>query len=196
MNSIFFYELDMSWFKIFKWHQTAFFYVLVILFEIDCAIFYTNLQELICQFISSTNWVNSGKFMDNCWISCQVMVDMKKVYNNLIIINLYLLTTWQISYLGKKILIHRSFDLLIRYIFYSIIVLPCIQSKIKQFLQSTIEKMSWKNGANVYEQECSSSWEELSSAEQSQSRLWKMWATNRCQTGSKDPCQLECMIGF
>ena len=30
----------------------------------------------------------------------------------------------------------------------------------------------------------------------SQSQLWKMWATNRCQTGSKDPCQLECMIGF
>ena len=40
-------------------------------------------------FVSWTNWVNSGKFMDNCWISCQVMADMKKVYNNLIIINLY-----------------------------------------------------------------------------------------------------------
>ena len=25
--------------------------------------------------------------MDNCWISCQVMADMKKVYNDLLIIN-------------------------------------------------------------------------------------------------------------
>ena len=31
--------------------------------------FITNLDELFCQFISWTNWVNSGKFMDNCWIS-------------------------------------------------------------------------------------------------------------------------------
>ena len=60
----------------------------VILFEIDWAIFYTNLHELFCQYISWTNWVNSGKFMDNCWISCQVMADMKKVYDNIIIINL------------------------------------------------------------------------------------------------------------
>ena len=28
--------------------------------------FYTNLHELFCPFISWTNWVNSGKFMDNC----------------------------------------------------------------------------------------------------------------------------------
>ena len=27
--------------------------------------------------------------MDNCWLSCQVMADMKKVYDDLIIINLY-----------------------------------------------------------------------------------------------------------
>ena len=47
------------------------------------------LHELFCQFINWTNWVNSGKFMDNCWITCQVMADMKKVYNDLIIINLY-----------------------------------------------------------------------------------------------------------
>ena len=67
----------------------------VILFEIDCAIFYTNLHELFCQFISWTSWVNSGKFMDNCWISCQVMADMKKVYDNLIIINLYNIKYWQ-----------------------------------------------------------------------------------------------------
>ena len=40
--------------------------VQVILFEIDCAIFYSNLHELFCQFISLANWVNSGKFMDNC----------------------------------------------------------------------------------------------------------------------------------
>ena len=44
----------------------------VILFEIDCAIFDTNLHQLFCQFRSWTNWVNSGKFMDNWWISCQV----------------------------------------------------------------------------------------------------------------------------
>ena len=68
-----------------SWIETQ---VQVILFEIDCTIFYTNLHELFCHFISWTNWVNSGKFMDNCWISCQVMADMKKVYNNLIIINL------------------------------------------------------------------------------------------------------------
>ena len=46
-------------------------------------------QMLFCQFISWTNWVNSGKFMENCWISCQVMADMENFYNNLIIINLY-----------------------------------------------------------------------------------------------------------
>ena len=51
--------------------------------------FWDRLHELFCQFISWTNWVNSGKFMDNCWISCQVMTDMKKVYDDLIIINLY-----------------------------------------------------------------------------------------------------------
>ena len=62
----------------------------VILFEIDCAIFYTNLHGLFCKFISWTNWVNSGKFMDNCWISCQFMAVMKKVYDDLIIINLYI----------------------------------------------------------------------------------------------------------
>ena len=27
--------------------------------------------------------------MDNCWISCQVKADIKKVYDDLIIINLY-----------------------------------------------------------------------------------------------------------
>ena len=41
--------------------------------------------KLFCQFISWPKWVNSGKFMDNCWIPCQVMADMKKVYNDLII---------------------------------------------------------------------------------------------------------------
>ena len=59
----------------------------VILFENDCAIFYTNLHELFCQFISSTNWVNCGKFMNNCWKSSYD--EMKSVYNNLIIIDLY-----------------------------------------------------------------------------------------------------------
>ena len=35
-----------------------------------------------CFLVHKLNkWVNSGKFMDNCWISCQVMADMKKVYN-------------------------------------------------------------------------------------------------------------------
>ena len=63
--------------------------VQVILFKIDCAIFYTNLQELFFQFISWTNWVNSGKFMGNSWISCQVMADMEKNCDNFITINLY-----------------------------------------------------------------------------------------------------------
>ena len=70
-------------------NPSKFFGLQVILFEIDCAIFYTNLQELFWQFISWTNWVNSCKYMDNCWISCQVMADMKKVCVDLIIINLY-----------------------------------------------------------------------------------------------------------
>ena len=52
----------------------------IILYEIDCAIFYKKLHELFCQFISWKNWVNSGKFMDNCWISCQVMKLMKKSF--------------------------------------------------------------------------------------------------------------------
>ena len=64
-------------------------YLQVIFFKMDCAIFYTKLHELFCQFISWTNWVNSGKFMDNCWISCQVMADMEKVFDDLIIINLF-----------------------------------------------------------------------------------------------------------
>ena len=51
--------------------------------------FYTNLHELFCQFISWTNWVNSGKSMDNCWISCQVMADMENFYDDLMIINLH-----------------------------------------------------------------------------------------------------------
>ena len=67
----------------------TFFAIQVILFEIDCTFFYTNLHELFCKFISWTIRVNSGKFMNNCWISCQVMADMKNVYDNLIIINLY-----------------------------------------------------------------------------------------------------------
>ena len=62
-------------------------------FDIDCAIFYTNLHELFCQFIIWTNWVNSGKHMDNCWISCKLMADMKKVCDDLIIINLYSLAS-------------------------------------------------------------------------------------------------------
>ena len=49
---------------------------------------YTNLHELLCQFISWTNWVNSGNFMDICRISCQVMADMEKFYDDPISINL------------------------------------------------------------------------------------------------------------
>ena len=66
----------------------------VILFKVNCEIFYTNLHELFRQFISWTNWLNSGKSMGNCWISCQVMAGMKKVYDNLIIVNLYVFTSW------------------------------------------------------------------------------------------------------
>ena len=67
------------------WKQTE---LQIILFEIDCAISYTNWHELFCQFISWTNKVNSGKFMKNCWISWQVMADMEKIYDDLMIINL------------------------------------------------------------------------------------------------------------
>ena len=48
----------------------------VILFEIDFLIFYTNLDKFFCQFISWTNRVNSGKFMDNCSISCRAIADL------------------------------------------------------------------------------------------------------------------------
>ena len=61
----------------------------VLLFEINCAIFYTNLHELFNQFICWTNWVNSGKFMENSWISCRVMADLEKIYDDLITIILY-----------------------------------------------------------------------------------------------------------
>ena len=63
--------------------------VQVILFEIDCAFIYANLHDLFCQFISWTNLVNSGKSMDNCWTSCQVMTNMENFYVDLRIINLY-----------------------------------------------------------------------------------------------------------
>ena len=36
--------------------------------------------------------------MDNCWISGQVIADMKKVYNDLIIINLYVSQRAIVSY--------------------------------------------------------------------------------------------------
>ena len=61
----------------------------VILFEIDCLIFYTYLHELFCQFISWTNWVNSDKFMDKLLNIMSSYGWYEKVYGNLIIINLY-----------------------------------------------------------------------------------------------------------
>ena len=45
-------------------------------------------QWIVLSVLNLTDLVNSAKFMDNCWISCQVMADMKRVYNDLIIINL------------------------------------------------------------------------------------------------------------
>ena len=70
------------------WQKTGKNYRLFFL-RLIAQFFYTNLHELFCQFISWTNWANSGKFIDNCWIFCQVMVDMEKFYDNLRIINLY-----------------------------------------------------------------------------------------------------------
>ena len=78
-------------------------------FEIDCAIFYANLHELFYQFISWTNWVNSGKFMDNCWISCQVMAGIKKVYVHLIIINLKI----ENKFINQKPFLKKSWTLLL-----------------------------------------------------------------------------------
>ena len=46
--------------------------------------FTQNKDELVCQFISWTNWANSGKFI--CWISCQIMADIKKIYDDLIVL--------------------------------------------------------------------------------------------------------------
>ena len=47
------------------------------------------LHKITWIVLSVSKWVNSGKFMDNCCISCQIMADMKKGYDDLIIINLY-----------------------------------------------------------------------------------------------------------
>ena len=57
----------------------------VILFEIGCVIFYTNLHEL---FFSVHKVNKLGKIL----VNCQVMADMKKVYDDLIIIYLYVHT--------------------------------------------------------------------------------------------------------
>ena len=53
---------------------TVYVVVQVILFEIDCAIFYTNLHELFCQFISSTNLVNSA--LVNLWTIAEYHVKL------------------------------------------------------------------------------------------------------------------------
>ena len=55
-------------------------------FEID---FLQKFPELFCQFVIWAKFGNSGKSLDNFWISCQVMADMEKFYDNLMIINLY-----------------------------------------------------------------------------------------------------------
>ena len=60
----------------------------VIILRLIAQFFYTNLHMLFCQFINWTNWVNSGEFMDNCFISCHDMAEMKKVYNDLLITNM------------------------------------------------------------------------------------------------------------
>ena len=52
--------------------------------------FETNLHDFFLSVHKLKNWVNSGKSMDNCWISCQFMADMEKFYNDLIIINLHM----------------------------------------------------------------------------------------------------------
>ena len=60
------------------------------IFDLSCKVFSLwKIKSKFCQFISWTNWVNSGKFMENYWISCHVMADMKKVHNDLTMINLY-----------------------------------------------------------------------------------------------------------
>ena len=53
----------------------------------------------IGQFLHKFTWIvfsvqklnKLGNFTDNFWKSCQVMADMKKVYDDLTIINLYFL---------------------------------------------------------------------------------------------------------
>ena len=40
--------------------------------------FFTQIYMNFGQFISWTNWVKCGIFMDNCWKKCQVMADLKK----------------------------------------------------------------------------------------------------------------------
>ena len=64
-------------------------YLYMLFFLRSIAQFLHKFTRIVCQFISWTNWVNSGRFMNNYWISCQVMANMKKVYDDLIIINQY-----------------------------------------------------------------------------------------------------------
>ena len=69
--------------------------VQVILFEIDCAIFYTNLHELLGQFISWANWVN-------LWTIAEYHVKLWLIWNffydDLIIINLYMNFSYDLKY--------------------------------------------------------------------------------------------------
>ena len=46
--------------------------------------------------------------MDDCWISCQIMADMKKVYDDLIIINLYLSTEQDLTNAQSRLFFNIS----------------------------------------------------------------------------------------
>ena len=50
--------------------------------------FLHKLTQIVLSVHKLDKLVNSGKFLDNCWISCQDMAGMKKVCDDFIIINL------------------------------------------------------------------------------------------------------------
>ena len=61
--------------------------------------FYSNFHELFCQFISWTNWVNFGNSAE---YHVKLWLIWKKVYDDIIIINLYAFDKWK----GRGILWH------------------------------------------------------------------------------------------
>ena len=66
--------------------------------------------DRLCNFLHKFTFTNLNK-LGKFWISCQVIADMKKVYNDLIIINLYLLelSSWKANIVKNPIEVVDTF---------------------------------------------------------------------------------------